>query len=372
MAVAEPATREEHSHVTFRTIGGILLIAFLAASVGFYVHTTSASSEDNPRDMMPGYVVNVRNTCFLFCVYEHSQLALQSPTQALSMGQDGTGTLSPTDSDAHYKQRLSQGQPKATSAAAGLRGSIQNAAAAVRQSPINRRIKNARGGYRDAAQNYDAKHKAALQLSAHQRLSDQGSEKATNFPRPSVVLAREAAKLAASPAAKAIASDLVKAYKQQPKAVEQVEKSVATDLVKAFKCAIGTDCLTRNLVDAEKAVDKFLDKTVASDIQSIQHKKAASVLHNMGAKFKKPKSAQLKSDPTIVLGPAGSKNFWKEAAEIAEVGPDHAHHTTKNSAKTFVKQLAAAMHDAARGKAEVPAAPVISNGPMSSIKSKTF
>ncbi len=317
------------------------------------------------------------------------------------MGQDGTGTLSPTDSDVHYNQRLSQGQPKATSAAAGLRGSIQNAAAAVRQSPINRRINNAQGGY------HDVKHKAALQLSAHQRLSDQGSEKMTNFPRPSVVLAREAAKLAAShkaavvpavnrasAAAKAIASDLVKAYKQQPKAVkqeeksiatdlvkaykqqpkaaEQVEKSIATDLVKAFKCAIGTDCLTRNLVDAEKAVDKFLDKSVASDIQSIQHKKAASVLHNMGAKFKTPKSAQLNSDPTIVLGPAGSKNFWKEAEEIAEVGPDRAHHATKNSAKSFVKQMAAAMHDAARGKAEVPAAPVIANGPMSSIKSKTF
>ncbi len=62
MAVAEPASREEHSHATFRTIGGILLIAFLAASVGFYVHTTSASSEDNPRDMMSGYVVSVRNT----------------------------------------------------------------------------------------------------------------------------------------------------------------------------------------------------------------------------------------------------------------------------------------------------------------------
>ncbi len=48
MAVAEPAHR-----VTFKTIGGILLAAFFAASVGFYVHSTNA------RDI-PGYIFDVR------------------------------------------------------------------------------------------------------------------------------------------------------------------------------------------------------------------------------------------------------------------------------------------------------------------------
>jgi hypothetical protein len=58
MAVAEPA-----SQVTFKTIGGILLAAFFAASVGFYVHTTKASSEDSPQDMQPGFVYKVRTKC---------------------------------------------------------------------------------------------------------------------------------------------------------------------------------------------------------------------------------------------------------------------------------------------------------------------
>jgi hypothetical protein len=48
MAVAAAAHR-----VTFKTIGGILLAAFFAASVGFYVHST------NSRDI-PGYVFDVR------------------------------------------------------------------------------------------------------------------------------------------------------------------------------------------------------------------------------------------------------------------------------------------------------------------------
>jgi hypothetical protein len=65
MAVAEPAHR-----VTFKTIGGILLAAFFAASVGFYVHTTNA------RDI-PGYIVDVRllSTCVRASVFRHSPFA---------------------------------------------------------------------------------------------------------------------------------------------------------------------------------------------------------------------------------------------------------------------------------------------------------
>ena len=56
MAVAEPAHR-----VTFKTIGGILLAAFFAASVGFYVHTTNA------RDI-PGYIYDVRLLSACLCL----------------------------------------------------------------------------------------------------------------------------------------------------------------------------------------------------------------------------------------------------------------------------------------------------------------
>jgi hypothetical protein len=61
MAVAEPASR-----ATEKTIGGILLVAFIAASAGFYVHTTSATSEDSPMDMQPGYVYNVSSQRLFF------------------------------------------------------------------------------------------------------------------------------------------------------------------------------------------------------------------------------------------------------------------------------------------------------------------
>ena len=64
MAVAVPAGSDESaSRLTFRTIGSVFLLAFVAASVAFYVRTTHATSEDNPRDMLPGYVVNVSTTC---------------------------------------------------------------------------------------------------------------------------------------------------------------------------------------------------------------------------------------------------------------------------------------------------------------------
>jgi hypothetical protein len=381
MAVAVPAGSDESaSRLTFRTIGSVFLLAFVAASVAFYVRTTHATSEDNPRDMLPGYVVNVSTTCVLPAAFKHSQLALQTPSEAISMDQNGVGTLTSADNAALSKRLVSQRQRGATAAAARLRGisqsttgrSAQQAAvsskpalakagenrarktAAIRkqQKLVSRRIKQTKASKHQAL--LDAKTKAAQQLLAHRRLSDHSSQRLTNFPRPSVVAARDAAIKHAT--AKAISA----------KAVHHMEDRIATDLVKAFKCTIGTDCLEHNLIDAEKAADKLFYKGSAS---SVQHQKAASALHNMGATIKNSKIIQSTRAPSSALG--ASNSFWKEAAKIAENGPEAVRRPTKNSAKTFVKQLAAA-HDATRATAEAVAVPDITKGPMTSSKSKVF
>jgi hypothetical protein len=381
MAVAVPAGSDESaSRATFRTIGGIFLIAFVAASVAFYVRTTHATSEDNPRHMLPGYVVNVRTSCLLPAACKYSHLALQTPSEAISMDQNGEGTLTSADKAALGKRPVSQRQRGATAAAARLRGISQStpgrsapqvaarsrvthpkagknrarktAVSRKQQKLVSRRIKQTKASKHQAHLN--AKQKASQQLRAHQRLSDQGSQRLTNFPRPSVVMARDSVIKRAT--AKAIST----------KAVRHMEDRIATDLVKAFKCTIGTDCLEHNLIDAEKAADKLFYKSSAS---SIQHQKAAMALHDLGAKIKNPKITQSVRAPSNALG--ASKNFWKEAAEIAEKGPEAARQPTKNSAKTFVKQLAAA-HDVTRAIAEAPAVPVITKGPMTSSKSKVF
>lgn len=337
VGLAESTSRDEHasrdepaSRATFRTIGGTLLIAFFAASIGFYIHTTSASSDDSPRSMMPGYVVD-------------------SPAQVISMNQDGVGSYAPADSVALNKQ-----QRRASTVTAPLRGTIQHAATFrhPQQSLVNRRLNPA------AAKKYNPEEKAAQQLRAHQRLSDHSSHTST----------QDAAVLPANHKAGQLPSaSRAVATSSAVQAVHQMEDRIATDLVKAFKCTIGTDCLEHNLIDAEKAADKLFYKSSASNAQ---HKKAASVLHNMGAKVKNPKNAV--RSPSTIFGPASSNNFWKEAAEIAEKGPEHPARKPKNSAKTFVKQLVAAAHEAKLAKAEEHVVPVSSRGPLTSSKSKTF
>ena len=378
MAVAVPAGSDESaSRLTFRTIGSVFLLAFVAASVAFYVRTTHATSEDNPRDMLPGYVVNVSITCVLPAAFKHSQLALQTPSEAISMDQNGVGTLTSADNAALSKRLMSQRQRGATArlrgishsttgrsaqqaavsskpalAKAGVNRARKTAAIRKQQKLVSRRIKQTKASKHQALLN--AKTKAAQQLLAHRRLSDHSSQRLTNFPRPSVVAARDAAIKHAT--AKAISA----------KAVHHMEDRIATDLVKAFKCTIGTDCLEHNLIDAEKAADKLFYKGSAS---SVQHQKAASALHNMGAKIKNSKIIQSTRAPSSALG--ASNSFWKEAAKIAEKGPEAVRRPTKNSAKTFVKQLAAA-HDATRATAEAVAVPDITKGPMTSSKSKVF
>jgi hypothetical protein len=255
----------------------------------------------------------------------------------------------------------------AASAGALLRGAGKNAvaggAAALRsppKPPSARLLKHA------AARQYYAQQKAVQQHQAHQRLEDHRSQ----MLKPLTGKAGAAATL--SPKRKEAQELVAKRLAAETKAVRQMEKRIAGDLTSAFKCSIGSNCLERGLVDAERAAEKLFARSSGS---AGQHKRAASHLHNLGQKFKKPSGYRSNASvwkSSKASATAAPKNFWKEAAEIAEKGPGPTHRKIKNSAKTFVKQLAAVVRDEKAAHAEAPVIPAISTGPMSNSKSKTF
>lgn len=373
MAVAEPA-----SQTTVRTIGGILLAAFFAASVGFYVHTTQASSEDSPRDMQPGFVYQVRAVLSSFLRAALTLLALQSNTAMISMNANGEGTLTPADAALAKASRNNnhapQQQQAAASASALLRGARKSSGVESRaqgsralKSPANRLLKHA-----DARQFY-AKQKAALQQDAHKRLQTHSGSRPS---RPATFAERKARASAALAAkSKAAQRRVAQRVVAETKAIREMENRIAGDIASAFKCVDGSNCLERGLVDAERAAQKLLS-TSTRKASALAHKDAASRPLNLGQKFKKPKGyGAAAQDPANALGPAASNAFWKEAAVIAEKGPEALHRKTKNSAKAFVKQLAAVTSNQQHPKELAPAVfeiPAISTGPMSSPKSKTF
>lgn len=269
------------------------------------------------------------------------------------MNQNGRGTLTPSDDPGHSEQHLSQQQLDAAAATAHLRGIGSNSQRRpVQGQPVSTQ----------ASQHY-TNQKSALKLKAHQRLAESSAHKlepiSSNQPHVPLV----AKKLSAQ-------EQVTEEVADATRAVHQMENRIATDLTRAIKCTIGTKCLEHNLIDAENSADRFFRKSVASNSQ---HTKQASVLHSLGAKM--TKSGGIQPDAVIppsistFSNPAASNTFWKEAAEIAK-SPGDTKRKTKNSAKTFVKQLAAAVHEAAHAAA--PPEPLSLVGPMTATKSKTF
>jgi hypothetical protein len=264
------------------------------------------------------------------------------------MNQNGRGTLTPSDDPGHTEQHLSLDAAAATAHLRGIGSNSQRRP--VQGQPVSTQ----------ASQHY-TNQKSALKLKAHQRLAESSAHKLEPISsnRPHVPLV--AKKLSAQ-------EQVTEEVADATRAVNQMENRIATDLTRAIKCTIvGTKCLEHNLIDAENSADRFFRKSVASDSQ---HSKQASVLHSLGAKL--TKSGGIQPDaviPQSISNPAASNTFWKEAAEIAE-SPGDTKRKTKNSAKTFVKQLAAAVHEAAHAAA--PPEPLSLIGPMTATKSKTF
>ena len=294
----------------------------------------------------------------------------------ISMNQDGAGTLTPSDDAAYNAPSVPPRRQAAASAGALLRGAGKNAVAAAPRSP--QKPPSARLLKHAAARQYYAQQKVMQQHQAHQRLEDHRSQ----MLQPPAATAGKAGpatpkqKAAQGRVAKRLAAQglVAKRLAAETKAVREMENRIAGDLTSAFKCSIGSNCLERGLVDAERAAEKLFARSSGS---AGQHKQAASHLHNLGQKFKKPSGYRSSASvwkPSKASALAAPKNFWKEAAEIAEKGPSRGPtpRKIKNSAKTFVKQLAAVVRDKKAAHAEAPVIPAISTGPMSNSKSKTF
>jgi hypothetical protein len=284
----------------------------------------------------------------------------------ISMNQDGEGTLTPSDDAAYNAPSVPPRRQAAASAGALLRGAGKNAVAAAARSP--QKPPSARVLKHAAARQYYAQQKVVQQHQAHQRLEDHRSQ----MLQPPAATAGKAGP--ATPEQKAAQGLVAKRLAAETKAVREMENRIAGDLTSAFKCSIGSNCLERGLVDAERAAEKLFARSSGS---AGQHKQAASHLHNLGQKFKKPSGYRSSASvwkPSKASALAAPKNFWKEAAEIAEKGPSRGPtpRKIKNSAKTFVKQLAAVVRDEKAAHAETPVIPAISTGPMSNSKSKTF
>ena len=282
------------------------------------------------------------------------------------MNQDGEGTLTPSDDAAYNAPSVPPRRQAAASAGALLRGAGKNAVAAAARSP--QKPPSARVLKHAAARQYYAQQKVVQQHQAHQRLEDHRSQ----MLQPPAATAGKAGP--ATPEQKAAQGLVAKRLAAETKAVREMENRIAGDLTSAFKCSIGSNCLERGLVDAERAAEKLFARSSGS---AGQHKQAASHLHNLGQKFKKPSGYRSSASvwkPSKASALAAPKNFWKEAAEIAEKGPSRGPtpRKIKNSAKTFVKQLAAVVRDEKAAHAETPVIPAISTGPMSNSKSKTF
>jgi hypothetical protein len=278
------------------------------------------------------------------------------------MNQNGRGTLTPSDDPGHSEQHLSQQPLDAAATTARLRGISSNSQRPpVQGQPVSTQ----------SSQHY-TNQKSALQLKAHQRLAESSAHKlapvSSKRPHaPSTLGSHKSALVAKKLSAQ---EQVTEEVADATRAVRQMENRIATDLTRAIKCTIGTKCLEHNLIDAENSADRFFRKSVASNSQ---HTKQASVLHSLGAKL--TKSGGIQPDAVIpeysstYSNPAASNTFWKEAAEIAK-SPGDTKRKTKNSAKTFVKQLAAAVHEAAHAAA--PPEPLSLIGPMTATKSKTF
>jgi hypothetical protein len=284
----------------------------------------------------------------------------------ISMNQDGEGTLTPSDDAAYNAPSVPPRRQAAASAGALLRGAGKNAVAAAARSP--QKPPSARVLKHAAARQYYAQQKVVQQHQAHQRLEDHRSQ----MLQPPAATAGKAGP--ATPEQKAAQGLVAKRLAAETKAVREMENRIAGDLTSAFKCSIGSNCLERGLVDAERAAEKLFARSSGS---AGQHKQAASHLHNLGQKFKKPSGYRSSASvwkPSKASALAAPKNFWKEAAEIAEKGPSRGPtpRKIKNSARTFVKQLAAVVRDEKAAHAETPVIPAISTGPMSNSKSKTF
>ena len=282
------------------------------------------------------------------------------------MNQDGEGTLTPSDDAAYNAPSVPPRRQAAASAGALLRGAGKNAVAAAARSP--QKPPSARVLKHAAARQYYAQQKVVQQHQAHQRLEDHRSQ----MLQPPAATAGKAGP--ATPEQKAAQGLVAKRLAAETKAVREMENRIAGDLTSAFKCSIGSNCLERGLVDAERAAEKLFARSSGS---AGQHKQAASHLHNLGQKFKKPSGYRSSASvwkPSKASALAAPKNFWKEAAEIAEKGPSRGPtpRKIKNSARTFVKQLAAVVRDEKAAHAETPVIPAISTGPMSNSKSKTF
>lgn len=356
--MADPASR-----ATVKTVGGILLVAFIGTFFGLYVHG------QNSNDIQSGFVFNVSPNRFATsCACKTSQLAPQSPPEAIMFNQDGGGSLVPSnadDSEPLLPEMPASVRSRAVPPAVAAKALAATAAAARSKPGIihgsskkvealsrlahSKQTSGKQTSNRLQEQRAKSEQKQTKQFK--QRLVNHNNRKlepATLKPMQSAASGHKN-QLATKHSAR-VSAGIV-----SPKAVRKMEDRITNDLVDAFKCTVGTGCLEHTLKNAENDAEKIFSGPF-SKVKQLPSQ----------SRITRPLDVPVLGPEISVINTADSKHFWQEAAKIAETGLPR---KTGNSAATFVKQMAAARHDVGSAVA-APAAST--KGPMSRTNDKTF